>query len=88
MNSPMIYSDAISNAVQCALADGNEITEISEGWTKVRQVVHMRKPLTKTVREQISHLLLRHWTTEPTPHNKAEEGFSDDVEKVAVTFPR
>lgn len=88
MNSPMIYSDAIAKAVQCALADGNEIAEISEGWTKVRQVVHMRKPLTKAVREQISHSLLSHWTTGPTPHNKAEEGFSDDVEKVAVTFPR
>ena len=70
------------------LAGGNEVVETSEGWTKVRQVVHMRKPLTKAAREQISLLPLRYWTTEPTPHNKAEEGFSDDVEKVAVTFPR
>jgi len=88
MNSPMIYSNVIAKAVQYALSDGNEIVEISDGWTKVRQVVHMNRPLSGMTRDQISQLKLRHWTVEPTPHNKAEEGFSDDVEKVAITFPR
>jgi len=84
----MIYSDVIAKAVQFAIADGNEVAEISDGWTKVRQVVHMRKPLKNAAKEEIAHLKLRHWTTEQTPHNKAEEGFSDDIEKVAITFPR
>jgi hypothetical protein len=88
MNKPDIYSDAISKLVRCALSDGNEVSEISDGWTQVRQVVHMRKPLSKVVREQFAELPLRYWTTESTPHNKAEEGFTDDVEKVAVTFPK
>jgi hypothetical protein len=88
MSDRTICSDAILKAVQLAIEDGNEIAEISEGWAKVRQVVHMKKPMTSAVREKLSHTQLRHWTTEPTPHNNAEEGFSDDAEKVAVTFPK
>lgn len=88
MNISTIYSDTIIKAVQCAITDGNEVAEISEGWAKVKQVIHMRRPLTKTVREQIAHSGLRYWSTEPTPHNKAEEGFTDDAERVAMTFPR
>lgn len=84
----MICSSAIVEAVQCALAEGNEVAEISEGWANVKQVVHMRSPLTRAARERILSLKLRHWLVEPTPHNKAEEGFTDESEKVAVTFPQ
>lgn len=45
---------------------------VSEAWAEVRQVVQMKGPVTDALRSQISLLTLRHWTTEPTPHDKAE----------------
>lgn len=85
----MTYSIAIDEAVEKAVASGNEVVEISTGWTKVREVVHMKNHLSPRLREiLIDDERLRHWTTERTPHNKSEEGFTDDREKVAITFPR
>lgn len=88
MHHPRIMSSEIARAVELASAEGNEILRVSDGWTKVRQVVHMKRPLTNALRIRISLLSLRHWTTEPTPHSSTEVGFSDDVERVALTFPR
>ncbi|MRD46976.1 hypothetical protein GHT07_06785 [Caenimonas koreensis DSM 17982] len=82
-------SSAIDRAVQIAVEHGNDIAEISEGWTKVRQVIHMRDPLSDDVRARIAgNSELRHWLVTPTPHNKAEEGFTCDRDQVALTFPR
>lgn len=83
----MIQSTRIEALVQLALAEGNEVVEISEGWAKVKQVVHMRKPLSQTVQHFATNHGLRHWHVEPTPHIKSEEGFTDDLEKVSVSFP-
>ncbi|MDY0979581.1 MULTISPECIES: hypothetical protein [Stenotrophomonas] len=87
MHHPRIMSSEIAKAVELASAEGNEILSVSEGWAEVRQVVHMKRPLTDALRNRISLLTLRHWTTEPTPHNKAEVGFSDDTDRVALAFP-
>lgn len=84
----MIQSKSIEKIVHFALENGNEILEISEGWTKVNQVVHMRGPLSKEVHEFAAREGLRHWTTDQTPHNRGEQGFTDDTEKVAISFPR
>jgi hypothetical protein len=84
-----IKSTVIEQAVQLAVAIGNEVVEVSEGWTKVEQVVHMKRPLVASVREALmGESRLRHWTIDPTPHNAAEEGFTDDATKVAITFPQ
>lgn len=84
-----ILSPAIEHAVQVAVGHGNAVTEVSEGWTKVKQVVHMRFPLNSTVRSLIAtDPRLRYWSTVPTPHNKAEEGFTSDEDKVAISFPQ
>ena len=89
MSAPAIKSKSIDAAAQAAVSRGNDIVEVSEGWSKVKQVVHMRAPLTDDVRAAISSIAtLRHWLTEPTPHNMGEEGFTDDQEKVAIAFPR
>jgi hypothetical protein len=89
MSTTAIKSKSIESAVQSAIAHGNSIVEVSEGWSKVKQVVHMRAPLTDEVKAAISAIAtLRHWLAEPTPHNADEEGFTDDQEKVAIAFPR
>lgn len=87
MSTIMIQSTRIENLVQFAIADGNEVVEVSEGWTKVKQVVHMRRPLSPAIQDLATSQGLRHWSVDPTPHNKAEEGFTDDLDKVSVSFP-
>jgi 2-methylcitrate dehydratase PrpD len=83
-----IESFAIEQAVQLAVTEGNAILEISEGWTQVRQVVHMRSAMSASVRNVLmADGQLRYWRASPTPHNASDEGFSDDAEKVAVSFP-
>lgn len=87
--STTILSPVVDKAAQTAMTYGNQIAEISEGWTKVLQVVHMSLPLSDDARASISaDPELRHWVTEPTPHNKGEEGFTCDRDKVAISFPR
>ena len=89
MNQPAIKSSSIEAAAQAAIAHGNNIVEISEGWSKVKQVVHMQAPLTAEVRAALSLIvMLRHWAVEPTPHNAGEDGFTDDQNKVSIVFPR
>jgi hypothetical protein len=84
-----IQSTSIEQAVQAAIAAGNAVVEVSEGWTKVRQVVHMRDPLSPIVRNQlVAGGQLRYWSTDQTPHNRAEEGFTNDEDKVAISFPQ
>ena len=88
MRAP-IASETINAAVQQVIAAGNEVVEISEGWSEMAQVVHMRLPLSEAMRELMStYPTLNHSVVEPTPHNRAEEIFIDRVEKVAVSFPR
>lgn len=84
-----ILSSAIEQAANIAITHGNSIKEISEGWTKVRQVVHMRKPIGDDAKLLISSdKKLRYWSSLETPHNKAEEGFTCDRDKVSISFPR
>jgi len=49
MHHPRIMSSEIARAVQLASAEGNEMLRVSERWTKVRQVVHMKRPLTNAL---------------------------------------
>lgn len=84
----MIQSNKIQDIVDLASSEGNSVVEISEGWSKVKQVVHMRLPISKNVRDIAIAEGLRHWSAEPTPHNKGEEGFTDDVNLVSISFPR
>jgi hypothetical protein len=89
LDSVKILSASIEHAVQIATASGNSIAEVSEGWRKVLQVVHMTLPLSADARRLILKVTgLRHWTTEATPHGKAEEGFTCDKDNVAMAFPR
>lgn len=86
----MLKSPHINHAVAIATVAGNSIKEISDGWSKVDQVVHMSGSLTTDVRQFIEkeEPSLRYWSTERTPHNPAEEGFTCDEYKVALSFPK
>lgn len=80
----------IEEVVNIAIAAGNDVSEISEGWTKIKQVVHMKGQLSKTDRDLIAakQPSLRSWSTERTPHNRAEDGYTCDECCVGMTFPR
>jgi len=82
------YSSAIDRAVVLAESDGNSVAEVSTGWTKVREVVHMTAPLSDGLWSKISEIPgLRPWSAQRTPHNRAEIGFTDDTQKVSIAFP-
>jgi len=86
----MTKSPHVDHAVQLAIAAGNSVKEISEGWSKVQQVVHMTSRLTADLRKEIERQepTLRYWSAERTPHNPAEEGFLCEVYAVGLSFPR
>jgi hypothetical protein len=90
MDTREILSPVVAAAVQIAVRSGNEVSTLSTRWSKVAQVIHMKRPLDSTVRRTIQEKFptLRYWATDPTPHNAAEEGFTCDESRVAVTFPR
>lgn len=83
-------SPNIDLAVQIAIRDGNSVKEISEGWSKVKQVVHMNGKLSPLVRIEIQRQVpsLRYWVSDRTPHNAAEEGYICDDHLVGLTFLR
>lgn len=82
-------SPEIDQAIQIAVAAGNSVHEIYREWSKMKQVVYMTLPLDDAARDEIKRQVpsLRHWTAERTPHNAAEEGFTCDKHKVAMSFP-
>ena len=86
----MTKSPNIDQAVQIAVAAGNAVKEISEGWSKVQQVVHMAERMPASVRDEIQRQIptLRYWSSERTPHNPAEDGFICDAYHVGISFPK
>lgn len=84
-----ILSPNIERAVRIAEQAGNSVSELSEGWSKVRQVVQMAGPLTAAVRSSIESQVpsLRYWSTKRTPHNPAGEGYICEECGVGISFP-
>jgi hypothetical protein len=82
-----ILSKKIQQLTEISIAGGNTILETSEGWSKVRQVVHMRTPMDQATYDFATMGGLRYWQSQPTPHNKSEEGFTDDLSLVSICFP-
>jgi hypothetical protein len=89
MKASHIASPMIQAIVRDATASGNAVAEISEGWTRMKQVIYMRDPLTSTLRMRLSaDSSLHYCLVEPSPHNRAEECFTDEAESVSISFPR
>jgi hypothetical protein len=86
----MIKSPHIARAVQIAIVAGNTVKEISEGWSKIQQVVHMTDRLPSVVCDEIQRQIptLRYRSSDKTPHNPAEEGFVCDEYGVGISFPK
>ncbi|MHA6848778.1 hypothetical protein [Ralstonia syzygii] len=84
-----IISPNIDRAVKIAEQGGNSVSEISEGWSKVRQVVQMSGHLTAAVRSDIERQVpsLRYWSSKRTPHNAAGEGYICEEYGVGISFP-
>lgn len=84
----MTLSPLIDVVIAAAEAEGNHLEQISTGWTKVREVAHMAFPMSDELRAQtMTKNSLHFWSSDATPHNRAEEGFTDDIEKVSISFP-
>jgi hypothetical protein len=79
----------LKNIYDLALAEGNAVREVQEGWTNVKQLFVMKAPMGPRVRAlTVSPTTgIRHWTNKGTPHNPADEGFTCDACKVAISFP-
>jgi hypothetical protein len=85
----MTNSDAISEAVASAIRDGNNIREISTGWGKMNEVVHMNKPQSQALRAiLLADVRLKAWDSTATPHSSAEDGYTDAENKVSISFPK
>lgn len=85
-----IASPFIAKAVELALEDGNSVETVSDGWTRVKQVVHLKGMLSPQLRSMIAEQVpsLRYWSAERTPQNPASEGFICEHFGVGLSFPR
>ena len=83
-----IKSVIIAEIVHSLIEGGSKVEYISSGWENIQQVVHMKRSLSSDERAKIaSQPQLRYWVDAATPHNAATEGFTDDLEKVSISFP-
>ncbi len=90
MNKNSTKSSHINHAIELSLAAGNEVKEVSYGWSRVSCVVFFCEKMSWDLRVKIEREEpgLRYFSTEPTPHNKADEGFICDQFSVAISYPR
>ncbi|MBX3593144.1 hypothetical protein [Sphingomonas sp.] len=83
-------SIAIQRIIRRAEGEGNAIDRVSSGWSRIREVTHMVGDLSESlwIALQRDEPQLRSWTSDATPHNRAERGFTDEDASEAVSFPR
>lgn len=86
----MIKSPYIEQAVTLALSAGYRVENVSAGWSKMSQVIEMSGKLTSELRQSIENKVpnLRYWSTEGSPHNSPQEGFTCDEYLVSMFFPK
>lgn len=85
----LITSAPVLRAVEIAIEEGNILAEISEGWSRTCQVVHMERELSALARQRIESEVpsLRYWRSPGTPHNLATCGFISDDDGTGLSFP-
>lgn len=90
MNKTSAKSSHINHAIELSLAVGNEVKEVSYGWSGVNCVVFFSEKMSWDLRAKIEREepCLRYFSTTATPHNKADEGFICDECNVAISYPR
>ncbi len=68
-----------------AIHAGCALTEVSDGWSKVKRVLHMSSSLPTAMHN--SSATARYYKQAGSPHNAPEEGFICDLCGVALSFP-
>lgn len=68
---------------------GNNIAEIVQGWSNMKEVFQMSEPLSSDLKEKIELEipLLKYWKYKGSPHNAPGEGFYCEEHKIAISFP-
>ncbi len=85
----MTKSPYINHAINLSLLEGNSVQEVYDGWSTLEQVVFFKKMSPElSVKIRLELPSLRYFSTDRTPHNKADEGFICDEYKVAVSYPK
>ncbi|MFP1787610.1 hypothetical protein ACLEDP_17425 [Lonsdalea quercina] len=86
----MTKSPYIDHVIELSLAEGNSVKEISDGWSNMEQVIFLSKKMSRSLQLKIKkeEPTLRYFSTNGTPHNKADEGFICDEYKVAISYPK
>jgi hypothetical protein len=86
----MTDSIAIQRIIRRAEGEGNATMSVSSGWGCIREVTHMVADVSDDlwIALQRDEPQLRSWTSDATPHNRAERGFMDEGASEVVSFPR
>lgn len=86
----MTKSPYINHAINLSLLEGNLVKEVYDGWSTLEQVVFFSKKISPELRVKIRLELpsLRYFSTDRTPHNKADEGFICDEYNIAISYPK
>jgi len=81
---------AIQRVIRRVEGEGLTVSGVSAGWSQVREVTHMTADVSECLWAalQSEEPELRSWISEPTPHNRAERGLTDDSTNEAISFPR
>lgn len=79
----------ISSILKLLELSGNEVEEITGGWSNVTQDLRMKFPLTLVLKEKIlvKEPSLEYWKYKGSPHNAADEGFKCKIHRVSISFP-
>ncbi|MBN7766448.1 hypothetical protein [Pectobacterium brasiliense] len=86
----MTSSPHINHVIELSLAEGNSVKEISDGWSNMDKVIYFSKKMSQELQLKIKkeEPKLRYFSTDRTPHNKADEGFICDEYKIAISYPK
>ncbi|KKP37589.1 MAG: hypothetical protein UR27_C0004G0002 [Candidatus Peregrinibacteria bacterium GW2011_GWA2_33_10] len=69
--------------------NGNEIAEVSDGWSNVKEDIRMKLELSSSAKEKIKleQPDLEYWSYRGSPHNSPDEGFICHEHNVSISFP-
>ncbi|POE23397.1 hypothetical protein BV923_05315 [Pectobacterium odoriferum] len=86
----MTNSPHINHVIELSLAEGNSVKEVSYGLIEFSQVMFFSEKMSQKLCIEIKNQepMLRYFSTNRTPHNKADEGFICDEYKIAISYPK
>ena len=83
-----VKSEIAKAVLERIVSSNNKISEVSVGWLNFEQVIFMENPLQESLKiELLENFELDYYESKATPHNKADNGFSSEIGKFAISFP-